>query len=72
MTSESTRPGRKIFLWVSPGWPLLSGPRLDLGAKQEQQIFSDIVALSTQLRDTRTTLYNINPLGTSAWGLRDN
>jgi VWFA-related protein len=72
MTSESTRPGRKIILWVSPGWPLLSGPRLDLGAKQEQQIFSDIVALSTQLRNTRTTLYNINPLGASEGVMRNN
>ena len=70
MASESTRPGRKIILWVSPGWPLLSGPRLDLGSKQEQQIFSDIVALSTQLRNTRTTLYNINPLGASEGVMR--
>ncbi|HWZ52785.1 MAG TPA: VWA domain-containing protein [Granulicella sp.] len=72
MNRESTRPGRKIILWVSPGWPLLSGPRLDLGAKQEQQIFSDIVALSSQLRNTRTTLYNINPLGAGEGVMRTN
>jgi VWFA-related protein len=71
MTSESTSPGRKIILWVSPGWPLLSGPRLDLGSKQQQQLFSDIVAISTQLRDTRTTLYNINPLGSSEGVMRN-
>ena len=72
MASESTRPGRKIILWVSPGWPLLSGPRIDLGSKQEQQIFSDIVALSNQFRTTRTTLYNINPLGASEGVMREN
>jgi VWFA-related protein len=72
MSRESTRPGRKIILWVSPGWPLLSGPRLDLGSKQEQQIFSDVVALSTQLRDTRTTLYNINPIGAGEGVMRLN
>jgi VWFA-related protein len=71
MNSESTSPGRKIILWVSPGWPLLSGPRLDLGSKQQQQLFSDIVAISTQLRDTRTTLYNINPLGSSEGVMRN-
>ena len=28
------RPGRKIIFWVSPGWPYLSGPSVDLDAKQ--------------------------------------
>jgi VWFA-related protein len=63
---EAPRPGRKIVLWVSPGWPLLSGPRIALDAKQEQQIFATIVDLSTQLRQGRMTLYNINPLGATA------
>jgi VWFA-related protein len=60
-----TRPGRKLMLWVSPGWPLLSGPRVDLDSKQEQQLFANIVTLSTQLLQARVTLYNINPLGNS-------
>jgi VWFA-related protein len=72
MARESTHPGRKIILWVSPGWPLLSGPRIDLPYKQEQQVFSNIVALSTRLRDTRTTLYNIDPLGAGENVLRTN
>ena len=60
---EAGRPGRKIILWVSPGWPLLSGPRVDLSAKQQQMIFADIVNLSTELRQAHTTLYSIDPLG---------
>jgi VWFA-related protein len=56
-------PGRKIMLWVSPGWPLLSGPRVELDSKQEQQLFANIVTLSTQLLQARVTLYCINPLG---------
>jgi VWFA-related protein len=56
-------PGRKIVLWISPGWPLLSGPRMDLDANQERQIFDDVVSLSTQLREANVTIYNINPLG---------
>jgi VWFA-related protein len=63
MARERTRPGRKIVLWISPGWPLLSGPRIYLPYKQEQQLFGSIVGLSNQLRDTDTTLYAINPLG---------
>jgi VWFA-related protein len=60
---EATRPGRKIILWVSPGWPLLSGPRVELSGKQEQQFFNEIVSLSTQLRQAGVTLYSIDPLG---------
>lgn len=59
----STRPGRKILLWVSPGWPLLSGPRVELDTKQQQQLFANIVTISTQLLQARVTLYGIDPLG---------
>lgn len=55
--------GRKIVLWVSPGWPLLSGPHTDLDSKQQQRIFSDVVDLSTKLLRARVTLYSIDPLG---------
>jgi VWFA-related protein len=60
---EGTKPGRKLILWVSPGWPLLSGPGVQLGSKQQQQIFSTVVQLSTQLRQARVTLYALDPLG---------
>jgi VWFA-related protein len=61
---EAARPGRKLIFWISPGWPLLSGPRVQLDGKQLQQLFDAIVQASTQLRLARITLYNINPLGT--------
>jgi VWFA-related protein len=60
---EAGRPGRKLVLWVSPGWPLLTGPRTDLDSKQQQRIFADVVGLSTRLRQARITLYSIDPLG---------
>jgi VWFA-related protein len=71
-THEAGRPGRKIILWISPGWPLLSGPgaQEQLDAKQQQQIFSDIVGLSTLLRKGRVTLYSIDPLGSADFGGR--
>ena len=55
--------GRKILIWISPGWPLLSGPEVELDSKQQGQIFAQIVSLSTQLRQARVTLYNVNPIG---------
>lgn len=60
---EATRPGRKMILWVSPGWPLLSGPRIDLGSKQEQRIFNEVVGLSVAMRKAHITLYSVDPLG---------
>jgi VWFA-related protein len=61
---EETKPGRKMILWVSPGWPLLSGPGVQLDNKEQQRLFGQVVALSTRLRKARITLYNINPVGT--------
>jgi VWFA-related protein len=64
-TSEAPHQGRKILVWISPGWPLLSGPNVELDSKQQTQIFAQLVAISTQLRQGRVTLYNANPLGAS-------
>ena len=64
-TSLAAHPGRNIVLWVSPGWPILSGPNVQLIPKQEDQIFADIVGLSDQFRAARLTLYNVNPIGSS-------
>jgi VWFA-related protein len=66
-TREAARSGRKIILWVSPGWPILSGPSVEqqMDSKQQQQIFSDVVKLSTLLRQGGITLYSIDPLGTA-------
>jgi VWFA-related protein len=63
VASEAPRPGRKVMLWVSPGWPLLSGPNTELDSKQQQQIFGNIVALSTQLLEGHVTVYSVNPVG---------
>ena len=67
---EATRPGRKVILWVSPGWPLLSGPEVQLDSKQQQEIFESIVSFSTRLRQARITLYSIDPLGSKDFGTR--
>jgi VWFA-related protein len=62
---EADLPGRKMIFWVSPGWPLLSGPGIQLDAKQRDQAFASIVGLSTDLRRARVILYSISPLGTN-------
>jgi VWFA-related protein len=61
--SNSSLPGREIILWISPGWPILSGPGIQLTATQQQQLFGTIVNVSTDLRKERVTLYSIDSLG---------
>ena len=63
MSREAARPGRKLLIFISPGWPALSGVRVDLSNKQQQSIFSEVVQFSTQLRQARVTVYCVNPLG---------
>ncbi len=57
------QPGRKLLVWVSPGWPLLSGPRINLDAKARENIFNNVQALSHATRVEQITLYDVNPLG---------
>jgi VWFA-related protein len=60
---EGARPGRKLMIWFSPGWPMLSGENVKLSAKSASTIFNSVVAITTGLRKARITLYSIDPLG---------
>ena len=71
--NETPKPGRKLVIWISPGWPLLSGPGMDLQmtAKQKQEIFNSVVSFSEGLERARITLNDVDPLGmTDAGGFR--
>jgi len=63
VAGEAARPGRKLILWVSPGWPLMSGANTAIDQEQHELIFANIVTLSNQLLRSRVTLYSIDPLG---------
>jgi VWFA-related protein len=62
-THEQTIPGRKLLIWISPGWPYLSGPEINLSTRDQQHIFANLVALSDMLERARITLDSIDPLG---------
>ncbi len=63
VASLSKHEGRKIIIWISPGWPLLSGPEVMLDNKQEDRLFDNVVNLSTVMTKLQITLYSIDPLG---------
>jgi len=60
---ETTQPGRKLLIWLGPGWPLLSGPEVRLSLGTQQKFFQNIVGLSTELREAGMTIYNVGLRG---------
>jgi VWFA-related protein len=60
---EQSRTGRKLVIWISPGWPLLSGPEILPTLNQQKELFGLLVSTDTALRNARITLYSVDPLG---------
>lgn len=56
-------PGRKLAVWISPGWPIFDNPNVIVSAQEQRKIFSTVVALSGEMRQADVTLYSIDPLG---------
>jgi VWFA-related protein len=65
---EAARPGRKLLIWVGPGWPLLSRSTVQLGAKDQRRYFDSIVDITTALRRAHITLYSVAPLNLAEVG----
>lgn len=61
---ETSRPGRKLLLWISSGWRPLAGPEVQLSKKNEEDLFAMLVRTTTALRRAQITLTSIDPLGT--------
>ena len=59
--NEAKRPGRKLLVWVGPGWPILQGPDFTFSEKNQRGYFDAIVELSTKLREARMAVYSVAP-----------
>lgn len=60
---EETLPGRKLVVWISPGWWIFDNPNVMFSTRQQRNFFGMIVNLSTSLRRARVVLYSVDPLG---------
>lgn len=60
---ETSTPGRKVIVWISPGWPMLIGTQSTLTTAERRGLFESMKSLSTDLRRARITLYSIDPIG---------
>jgi VWFA-related protein len=63
---EEKKPGRKLVLWVSPGWPLLSGPEVELDGNEADEVYHNAITFSRELRKADITLYSVN-----SWGVTE-
>jgi VWFA-related protein len=59
--NEALRPGRKLLIWVGPGWPMLDSPNFSFSDKDQRRYFDAIVELSTRMREARMALYSVSP-----------
>lgn len=56
-TEERRRPGRKLLIWIGPGWGIGTG---SVGALEEDsKLFGTICWFSDLLREARMVLYNV-------------
>ncbi|HUP02607.1 MAG TPA: VWA domain-containing protein [Bryobacteraceae bacterium] len=60
---ESSRPGRKLIVWISPGWPLFPAAAAILSEKELQGLFDAVVTYTGQLQRAEITLDEVDPSG---------
>jgi len=58
--NEALRPGRKLLIWVGPGWPMLNSNSFRFSDKDQRHYFDTIVELSTKLREARVAVYSVS------------
>jgi len=69
LASAAQVPGRKLIIWLSPGWPFMAQAQLD--SKQQRQLLDSLVLVSNDLLKAHVTLYSVDPLGASDTLVRD-
>lgn len=60
--------GRKLVVWISPGWWTFDNPNVMISDKQQRTFFSMGVAYSAAMRNADMTLYAVDPRGTNDAG----
>ena len=68
--NEAMKPGRKLLIWVGPGWPMLNSNSFTFSDKDQVHYFDTIVELSTKLREARIAVYSVAPINVESDGSR--
>ena len=68
--NSTAKPGRKLLIWVGPGWPMLESSNFRFSARDQAGYFHLITELSTRLREARVALYSVSGVTLGAGRLR--
>jgi VWFA-related protein len=60
--AETPKPGRKMLLWIGPGWPILQSSAYLMSATVQRNLFNVIVDTTRALREARIAMYLVNPM----------
>ena len=60
VVNQRKRPGRKLLIWVGPGWPLENGRNRLVSLKDMQNDFTVIINTSRLLREEQITMYSVS------------
>jgi VWFA-related protein len=59
-TAEKQKPGRKLLLWIGPGWSVGTGAYTGERLLGKQNVFDMVSWFSTLLREARITIFNFS------------
>ena len=60
---EARQPGRKLLIWIGPGWSLFDSPDMQIDDREQRTWMDMVVNASARLNETQVTLYAVDPLG---------
>jgi VWFA-related protein len=58
--NEAGKPGRKLLIWIGPGWPMLDSNSFTFSDKDQVHYFDSIVELRSKLREARISVYSVS------------
>jgi VWFA-related protein len=67
---EARLQGRKLLLWIGPGWSLFTTPGVEIDEREQKRWMDLIVSASARLHEAQVALYSVKPLGLGT-GLED-
>jgi VWFA-related protein len=56
---EAGKSGRKLLIWIGPGWPMMNNSPENFANNYQQEFFADIIALCSELRRARIAVYSV-------------
>jgi len=66
---EASKPGRKMLIWIGPGWPMLEGQGYRASDATKRAQFNMIVDATRTLREARITMYSVNSFDPQSSGV---